>query len=583
MKIPGNIHVLVLTLFLALSGCSERSGVVELRIVATSDVHGMVFDQDCLDGSQRDGSLAQMASFLKRERKEHKKVLYVDAGDILKGSVEMYQDLSSQFVRESLAAKAYNLLGCDVMVSGNHDLEADGTSYERFFRSAGFPVLGANVYFEEYGDFLPPYKMFDYKGLRVAVIGMTTPVVKYSIPWDRIRDLEVSDIVTTAKYWMPILREDEKADVVVGLIHSGFDNGRMDDEGVYENEVRRLVSEVPGFDIIVFGHDHKARCLKMADCNGDSVLLMNPGAFAINAAVATVKADFRNPVKPEILTSGYLQDITCEVPDRKFLKNLSGWYNDVKTYSDSIIGSVATQLEGNGVLWRESSAMDYIHFIQLRYNSADISLSSPLFTRTLFPAGEIRIHDLFALYRYENTMATVMLKGSEVKDVLEYSAGLFYNTVADGSDNLLKTVTGEDGTKYPQESIKNLITAAGIAYTIDVTKPEGERVTVLSMNDGSPFVPERFYRTTISSFLYGGDESALFKATGLLYKDMKGRLDSSSMADIRYYMITDFALRHEMGNQVRVRRVSDWRLVPEQMAGECLAHDTLRFSVIKRH
>ena len=582
MRISRNIHVLVSALFLTLCGCSERSGVVELRIVASSDVHGMVFDQDCLDGSDREGSLAKMASFLSRERKEHKHVMYVDAGDILQGSVEMYQDHSSQFIKGSLAAKAYNLLGCDVMTLGNHDLAVDAASCERFFRTAEFPVLGANVYFEEYGDFLPPYCIMDYKGLRVAIIGMTTPVVKYAIPWDRIRDLEVCDVVEAAKYWMPILREDKKADVVVGLIHSGFENGRMDDEGVFENEVRRLVSEVPGFDIIVFGHDHKARCLKLADCNGDSVLLLNPGPFALNAAVATVRADFSNSVQPEILTSGYLQDITCEVPDRKFLNNLSEWYDDVKNYSDSIIGSVATQLEGNGVLWRESSAMDYINFIQLRFNSADISLSSPLYTRTLFPAGELRISDIFALYRYENTMVTVMLKGSEVKDVLEYSAGLFYNTVADGSDNLLKTVTDNDGTKHPQESIKNLITAAGINYTIDVTKPEGERVTVLSMNDGSPFVPERYYRTTISSFLYGGDESALFKATGLLYKDMKDRFESSSMADIRYYMITDLALRHEMGNQVRVRKVSNWKLVPEQIVGECLSHDTLDFLVINR-
>lgn len=580
MRTSRNIHFLALAFLMALCGCSERSGVVELRIVASSDVHGMVFDRDCLDGSERDGSLAKMASFLSRERKEHKYVMYVDAGDILQGSVEMYQDHSSQFVKTSLAAKAYNLLGCDGVALGNHDLAVDAASSERFFRSAGFPVLGANVYFEEYGDFLPPYTIMEYKGLRVAVIGMITPVVKYSIPSDRIRGLEVSDIVEAARYWMPVLRNDKKADIVVGLLHSGFDGGRMDDEGVYENAVHRLVDEVPGFDVIVFGHDHVARCLKLADCNGDSVLVMNPGPFGINAAVATVKADFRDSEKPEILTSGYLQDITCEVPDKRFIKNLSEWYDDVKNYSDSIIGSVAIPLEGNGVLWRESSAMDYVHSIQLRFNSSDISLSSPLFTRAYFPAGELRMHDLFELYRYDNTMVTVMLKGSEVKDVLEYSAGLFYNTVTDGSGTLLKTVS-VNGTKYPQSSVKNLITAAGIDYTIDITKPEGERVTVLSMSDGSPFVADRYYRTTVSSFIYGGDESALFKATDLLHKDMSRRLESSSMADVRYYMITDLALRHEMGNKVRVNRFSNWKLVPEQIARECLSHDTIDFSILK--
>ena len=580
MKIVRSVAFAFLLCFL-LTGCSEQRGVKTFRIIATTDVHGRIFDKNCIDGSERPGSLAKLSTFLKKQRKENKNVIYLDAGDILQGSIEMYQDVTAQFDRKSLAAEAYNILGCDAMAFGNHDLAVGAQSYDFFFRGISFPVLGSNVCYMDYGDFLPACRIIEQNGVRIAVLGMTTPVVRYSVPYDKISEIDFRDIAETAKYIISILREKKKADVIIGLFHSGFDNGRMDEEGVYENAVRRVVSEIPGFDMIVYGHDHIPRCLKMADCNGDSVLLLNPGPYAKNAAVATLTVDFRNTDKPQILTSGYLEDITNEEPDKEFMQKLSGWYSDVSNYSDSVVGSISSSLEGRGVLWRESSAMDYIHSVQMAFNSAEISLASPVFSRTFIPAGEIRMRDLFSLYKFENTMVSLMLKGSEVRDVLEYSAGLYYNTVKNGSDNLLKTrIDAVSGRKMPETPSNYFITAAGIDYLVDITKPAGERVKVLSMSDGKPFDSDGYYRTTINSFLYGGTESALFKVEGLSRKSISKRLEVSSSADIRYYMITAFALKKEVGKEVDVRRVCNWKLVPEQIVAGCLAHDTIDFHVI---
>ena len=580
MTIFRSVAIVSLLCFL-MTGCSGRRGVVTLRIIATTDVHGCIFDKDFIDGQERPGSLAKLASFLKKQRKEYNNIMYLDAGDILQGSFEIYQDVTAQFDRKSLAAEAYNLLGCDAVAFGNHDLAVGTMCYDRFYEGTAFPVLSSNVCLVNYGDYAPAYKMFEYKGLRVAVVGMTTPVVRYSIPPDRIEELDFRDIVEAVRYLVPKLREEEKADVIVGLFHSGFDNGRMDDEGVFENAVSRVVSEVAGLDVILFGHDHTPRCLKMTDCNGDSVLLINPGPYAHNAAVATVTADFRKSDNPEILTSGYLEDITDEVPDKEFMNKLSGWYGDVSNYADSVAGTITTSLEGRGVLWRESSAMDYVHSVQMAFSSAEISLASPVFSRTYIPAGDIQMRDLFSLYKYENTMVSVMLKGSEVRDILEYSAGLYYNTVQDANGNLLKVRTDvSSGRKMPATPSNYLITAAGIDYEVDVTKPAGERVKVLSMSDGKPFDPERYYRTTINSFLYGGTESALFKIGSLSHKNIGRRFLISSSTDLRYCMITDLALKYKVGKKADVRKVCNWRLVPEQIVAGCLAKDTINFHVI---
>ena len=545
-----------------LSGCSG-DGTVTVRVVSTSDIHGRIFQEDCLTGQDREGSMAKLSTFLNGQRKEFRNVIYLDAGDMLQGSVDVFQDVTAQYDRPSLAAEAFNILGCYATVLGNHDFSVGVPSYDRFFRTIKCPVLGANVYYETPGDFLPPYRMYETKGVKIAILGMSTPLINIQQPKDR-RELDVADMVETAKYWMPILKEKKEADVVIGLFHSGYDGGR-NEEGVTENAVRRILNEVPGFNLILYGHDHRARCLKTVDCNGDSVLLLNTGPFMTNAGVATISVTRGD--KLEVKVDGELVNITDQEPDRKFMKRLSGWFDDVKEYSDSVVGVLAQPLEANSVLWDRSTQMDFIHSIQMRFDGADVSLASPGSERLYFPAGDITIRDMFELYSSDNFMVSVMMKGSEILKVLENSASQFYNTVSDGNGGLLKS---------RRRQLSNLVTAAGIRYEIDVTKPDGKRVSIISMSDGTPFDPDRMYRTTINAHQYFG--TSLPRLIGVTPAEFRSRLNSSSPADIRFYMITAIALSHETDQKYVVNRMTDWSLVPRDIVSDCLAKDTVNFN-----
>lgn len=549
-----------------LAGCSDK-GTVTVEVVATTDIHGYIFDHDCLSGEERKGSMAKLATFLKEERKANKNVIYLDAGDFLQGTVDVYQDVSAQFTRECLATEAFNLLGCNAVVMGNHDFSVGALSYDRFYRSSTFPILGANVFYARQGDFLPPYTVIGKKGVKVAVMGFTTPVISYSIPRDR-ESVQTADIVESARYWLPKLKEKENPDVIIGLLHSGLENGRMDNEGLYENSALRLAREVPGFDLILFGHDHKAYSGKVANADGDSVLLLNPGPFMEKAAVARINVTRGNS---KVDVQGGLEDVTGLEPDSRFSKKLSGWYDDVKHYADSVIGVTEAPMEAKGVLWRSSSIVDYVHTFQMGYNGADISLTSPVITESYIPAGELTIKDVFGMYVFDNLMVSVMLKGSEIRDILEYSASLFYNTVTDGNGGLLRK----------DVNIKKLISAAGIDYEIDVTKPVGSRVRINGLMDGRRFDPEQMYRTTINSFLYSNGDSPIFKATGITHKEMHERFNGSAKADIRFFMLTDLQLRNEMGMKVSVREQTKWKLVPEEIVSSCLAKDTLDFNIVQ--
>ena len=559
-----------------MAGCSSGNKDLTIRIVSTSDIHGRIFDKDCLTGEEREGSMAKFSTFLKRQRKEYSNVIYLDAGDMLQGSVEVYQDVTAQFRRTSLPAEAFNYLECFATVLGNHDFAVGVPSYDRFFRAINCPVLGANVYFETPDDYLPPYRMREIKGVRIAVLGMSTPLSNLQQTIDR-RELDVSAIIDEAKFWMPILKEKEEADIVIGLFHSGYDGGRNED-GVTENVVRKILSEVPGFNAILYGHDHRSRCLKTVDCNGDSVVLLNTGPFMTKAGVTTITVSGAGTENPVISADGELVDITAEIPDKRFIKKLSGWYDDVKAYSDSVLAVLAAPLDANSILWGESSLMDLLHSVQMNFNGAEVSLASPMFTKSAFPAGAIHCKDMFDVYSSDYYMVSVMLKGSEIKTVLENTASQYYNTVTDGSGGLLKTRKSGDIT-LPRRSVSSLFTAAGIRYEIDVTKPEGSRVNIISMSDGRPFDPDRMYRTTINSNQYTG--TTFPSMIGLTNREIRGRLNGGSPADTRFYLITTLSLSHEAGNDYKAPKMTDWKLVPQDIVSACLAKDTIGFNIMQ--
>jgi len=145
---------------------------------------------------------------------------------------------------------------------------------------------------------------------------------------------------------------------------------------------------------------------------------------------------------------------------------------------------------------------------------------------------------------------------------------------------MLKTRRNSDGIVLPRRGASSLVTAAGIVYEIDVTKPDGNRINIISMSDGKPFDPDKMYRTTANGNQFTG--TTLCRVIGLTTKEMRERLVISSPADIRYYMITRIALTREAGMAYTVPVMSQWKLVPQDIVSGCLAKDTVNFNIMQK-
>jgi 2',3'-cyclic-nucleotide 2'-phosphodiesterase/3'-nucleotidase len=254
----------------------------------------------------------------------------------------------------------------------------------------------------------------------------------------------------------------------------------------------------------------------------------------------------------------------------EFIKKYKSVSDTLENYTAEVIGRSNATATTHDAFFGPSAFVDLIHCIQLDISGADISLAAPLSFDEQISEGPIRIMDMFRLYRFENFLYTVKMTGREVDLHLEHSYGLWFDTMDNRKDYMLRyryTESREpvivNGTLRLRSSSYNFDSAMGIRYTVDVTKPQGNRVTVTSMSDGSPFRFDTFYNVAVNSYrAYGG--GGHFAAAGITHQKLDKRVISATERDLRYYM-TEWI--REKGEITPVPQ-SEWKVIPEQWASE---------------
>ena len=273
MKHSSYIFVPLLTLLLTVS-CQQQPDKIE--IYATTDLHGMLLPFDNTEGISTGRSLANMASVVKS--RESTKIVLLDNGDILQGDPLAYYYNFIDTTREHIVADILNHLGYDAATVGNHDIEAGHAVYDRVRRQYNFPLLAANAVHAETGEpYFEPYTLIKKGGLTIAVFGLITPSVPRWLPESLYEGIRFENMVETASRWMPVIKS-ENPDIIVGLFHSGM--GDEDDTGEDENSTLAVAVNVPGFDVIFCGHDHRQDVREITAVNGDRVLILDGGSRA---------------------------------------------------------------------------------------------------------------------------------------------------------------------------------------------------------------------------------------------------------------------------------------------------------------
>jgi 2',3'-cyclic-nucleotide 2'-phosphodiesterase/3'-nucleotidase len=566
-------------------------GPVVLKIVETTDIHGSIFPYNFITDKPVDGSLAQFSSYLIAERANPAEtVVLLDNGDILQGQPVVYYYNFENVTAPHIASQVMNYLGYDAGTLGNHDIEAGHPVYDRLRKEFNFPWMAANAVTPEGTPYFTPYTVLKRAGLKIAVIGMITPWIPNWLPQQFWTGMRFEDMVETAKKWVAVVREKERPDLVVGLFHSGTDytyGGLTADTPMNENASELVAALVPGFDLVFTGHDHMATNKTVKNSAGQSVLLLGAQNAMKNFAVATVTFTNGKTGEWEKAVSGEIKPTGSFSADAKFMRKFAPQFNEVKSYVSRPIGKMTRKISTRDSMFEDSAFVDLIHNVQLELtaspefgrNKAQISFAAPLSADASIPSsvdGTLFVRDMFNLYQYENFLYTMTLTGRQVKDFLEYSYAGWMDTMKSESDHIInfkKDAAGnlvmDEKTKSPVQATRyyNYDSAAGIVYTVDVSKEAGSRVTILSMADGSAFDPSATYSVAINSYRAQGGGGHLTTGAGMNPAEVKGMkfVTSSTIKDLRYYIMKWI---EASTGALSPRPNGNWKVIPEDWAAK---------------
>lgn len=551
---------------------------VELRIVETSDVHGHFFPYDFINRQPIGGTLSRVSTYVGRLRQRYgNRLLLIDNGDILQGQPTCYYSNYIMPHDTNIAARIVNFMGYDAETVGNHDIEPGHAVYDKWIREVRCPVLGANIVNKETGlPYVRPYSVHHIDGARVVILGMTTPTIPFWLHESLWQGLEFTDMVACAKKWIKVIREQEQPDVIIGLFHSGK-NGGIATPHLAENASEAVAREVPGFDVVFYGHDHTLHKDWVKNVEGDSVLCLDPSCYANYVGDATITLNYDS--QGQLLTKmidGRLTCVATEDVDQTLVAHFQNAIDSVKHYVNRRIGYFDTAIDAHDCFFGPSPFTDYIHNVQLRLTGADISFNAPLTPDAHINRGPISMGDLFNLYRYENLICVLNLTGDEVRRHLEMSYDLWANTMTKAGDHALRiskgawNATNSKRERWGFDNITfNFDSAAGIDYEVDLSKPDGEKVRILRMSNGKPFDPKATYRVVMNSYRANGGGELLTRGAGIPQEELAQRLVYQSERDQRYYLMLDI----ERQRHVMPKANRNWRFVPESWTRQALRRD----------
>lgn len=551
----------------------KAKATMELRVVETSDMHGSFFPYDFLNHRPKAGSTARVSSYVNALRQQYgDRLLLFDNGDILQGQPLSYFSNFIDTTDVNIAAQVVNYLRYDAQTIGNHDIEPGHKVYDKWMSEVKCPVLGANIIDTKTGQpYAKPYTIIERNGVRIAVLGMLTPAIPNWLSPDIWSGLRFDDMVATARRWMPVLRNQEKADVVIGLFHSGKEGGITTDTYI-EDASEVVAQQVPGFDLVLFGHDHTRHNDTVINTAGHQVVCLDPANNAMSVADARICLSKVNGKWTVDSIRGSINSVANLPVDQAYEDHFKAYINKVNRFNDEPIGTFKHTIRTADCYFGNSAFNDLILNLELSITGADIAFTAPLLFNDSIKAGPVAMSDMFKLYKYENMLYVMRLTGEEIRKHLEMSYDLWFNTMTGPDDHLLllDRRTGGDAQRMGFKNLSfNFDSAAGIDYTVDVTKPNGQKVTILRMSNGQPFEPKRWYRVAINSYRANGGGELLTRGAGIPKDSLASRIVWKSDRDQRYYLMQEIKRQKVLDPQPN----HNWKVIPEDWTAPAAKRD----------
>lgn len=492
---------LLIIIILALSAVWLNAGDLRLDIVFSNDVHGGIdrtaatFINPEFPPMLGGGGVA--ASLIKHVRSlgdaKKRDNLLLDAGDFFQGH-------PIGTVTKGKAVIDYmNEVGYDAMTIGNHEYDILEDDLEETLALAEFPILSSNIIKRSSGeiaDYLIPYVIIEKLGLRIAIIGFTTTdTEKMSFP-DNIKGIDFVDEKEALNKYIPIVREKERADLVIVLGHAGlpydpvaayasrYDNsGKPLQENRYASwgwDAQELAHEVEGIDLFIGGHMHKGFAQPWIDPITHTMVIQGY-AYGSNLGWLTLLIDpetktisgYETPALREGLLITLFEDEF--VPDTEIAKKIADQQAIAEKGMDEIIGTAGVYLSRVNVDAQSLMGNTIADAIRTEVN-ADFAFLNLGGVRSDIKSGPVTYRNVFDVMPFDNQIVSFYCTGDFLKRIIE---------------------TRVEGSRHG-------LVVSGIKVIYSKKRKNFDRVTSLTIA-GQPWDPNKIYKCATTDFLMQGN------------------------------------------------------------------------------
>ncbi len=438
------------------------AGAVRLTLLHLADVYQV----QAVDDGQR-GGMARAATLRKQVLRESPHVLTLMGGDTLSPSVESLVEVDGQQLKGRHMVAAWNALGLDYAVLGNHEFDFGDDVLRERIRESRFTWLGANVEDTKAGGLFTGVKAYAVRelgGIPLGLFGVVLPETKTTTKVGK--DTHFGDVCEAAQRAVAKLREDG-AQVIVALTHQTADQDRA---------LARCVK----VDVVLGGHDHDA-----LEDHTTGTPIYKVAADAVELGRLTLDVDSATAQVRQV--TWQTLPVTRQVPeDAAFNAAMQPYAALFNTLSERVGRTpVALDARAAEVRTRETNLGSFVADAFRAAAGADVALvnGGALRADAVLPAGGVTRRDLHSILPYADELVVLEVKGSTLRAALENGVSLSREDSRPG--------------RFPQVS--------GMEFTFDADRPAGQRVLGVTVG-GKPLDAAATYRLATLSFLASGKD-----------------------------------------------------------------------------
>src|SRR5262245_30817428 len=472
VKLAGSAGLLGAFPTLASAAAALEPDTVCISILHTTDLHGHILPTVDYDGTADHGGLARCVTQIRRWRRQNPNSILIDVGDVYQGT-----DVSLRNKGE-LMIDLFNHLKYDAWVIGNHEFDWGIDPFTNALQKSAMPVLGANTTLD--GKFaglcsdsqhpfakVQPFIIKEIGGIKVAIIGITTPGMSFWLPREFTVGIDFQHPVEPVRRAIANAKH-EGASAVVLTGHMGLKPRTGGDD--FANTVMALTSEFPDVAVFIAGHTHQAIPSRLTN----RVLFTQADHFGIH--VGRVDLLFDRSSKKLVR-----REAICELMDSRFdpdqvvLARAGSQLENSEAALAQPIGELTETLHARGRRGYPSEIEKLIaaaitESLAERSITADAVMHGVFDENARLAAGPTTVNDIWNIVPYENLIVTATLSPDEIKSVME--------------------------EVYASREPRNLL---GITVGVEGHGPD-RRITSMALPDGRALERDKRYLIAVNSF-----------------------------------------------------------------------------------